>query len=164
MNNQKVFILNSPDEIDEQLKVRLITNTLDELVINYSLSVDINRENFSDSPFFALKPLRHVRFKITAGEKCTSLAGLFANCENLQSCEPVDAGRVTDLSSALKNCHKLESIPFTATGGVKNFKGFCECCFSLKSIGDLDTSSAEDLSFAFSACRSLQQIPQLDTS
>ena len=79
-------ILNSPDDVSDELIQQIINNDLESLTINYDLSLFLNQDEISNdlkefenksNPFIkanAVTPIKRIEFEIKLGPKAHSLA------------------------------------------------------------------------------------------
>ena len=148
-------VLNSPDDITDELIHQIINNELDSLTINYEFTKRFSKgeENYEDwkkeqmriNPFWKankITPLKRIEFEIKLGENVHSLASAFENLEKLEYVNIQDTSGVTNMSGMFN--------------GAKSFN---------QPIGKWDTSSVTDMSFMFWHAESFNQpIGSWDTS
>ena len=148
-------VLNSPDDITDELIHQIINNELDSLTINYEFTKRFSKgeENYEDwkneqmriNPFWKankITPLKRIEFEIKLGENVHSLASAFENLEKLEYVNIQDTSGVTNMSGMFN--------------GAKSFN---------QPIGKWDTSSVTDMSFMFWHAESFNQpIGGWDTS
>ena len=82
-------VLNSPDDITDELIQQIINNDLDSLTINYEFTTKFdNKEDWEDykkeqmriNPFWRannITPIKRIEFEIRLGKNVHSLAGAF---------------------------------------------------------------------------------------
>ena len=148
-------VLNSPDDITDELIQQIINNDLDSLTINYEFAERFSKgeNNYEDwknkqmriNPFWRankITPLKRIEFEIKLGENVHSLASAFENLEKLEYVNIQDTSGVTNMSGMFN--------------GAKSFN---------QPIGKWDTSSVTDMSFMFWHAESFNQpIGSWDTS
>ena len=147
-------VLNSPNDITDELIHQIINNDLDSLTINYEFTKkfcrsriwdDWNKEQFRINPFWIankITTVKRIDFEIKLGENVHSLASAFENLE------------------------KLEYVNIQDTSGVTNMSGMFRFAESFNQpISKWDTSSVTDMSEMFSGAESFNQpIGNWDTS
>ena len=142
-------ILNSPDDISDELIQQIINNDLESLTINYDLSLFLNQDEISNdlkefenakiksNPFIkanAVTPIKRIEFEIKLGPKAYSLAYAFSGLR------------------------KLEFINLKDTSQVTNMRGMFKCASSFnQNISSWDTSSVTDMSEMFEGASSFNQ-------
>lgn len=142
-------ILNSPDDISDELIQQIINNDLESLTINYDLSLFLNQDEISNdlkefenakiksNPFIkanAVTPIKRIEFEIKLGPKAHSLAYAFSGLR------------------------KLEFINLKDTSQVTNMRGMFKCASSFnQNISSWDTSSVTDMSEMFEGASSFNQ-------
>jgi len=105
-------VLNSPNDITDELIHQIINNDLDSLTINYEFTQKLcrnwteddwnnwNKEQFRINPFWKAKritPLKRIEFEIKLGENVHSLASAFENFKKLEYVNIQDTSGVTDM-------------------------------------------------------------------
>ena len=104
-------VLNSPDDITDELIQQIINNDLDSLTINYEFAERFSKgeNNYEDwknkqmriNPFWRankITPLKRIEFEIKLGENVHSLASAFENLEKLEYVNIQNTSGVTDMS------------------------------------------------------------------
>ena len=147
-------VLNSPNDITDELIHQIINNDLDSLTINYEFTKkfcrsriwdDWNKEQFRINPFWIankITTVKRIDFEIKLGENVHSLASAFENLEKLEYVNIQDTSGVTNMSGMFN--------------GAKSFN---------QPITKWDTSSVTDMSEMFSGAESFNQpIGNWDTS
>lgn len=147
-------ILNSPDDITEELIQAIIDNNLDSLTFNYEFTRakfdkedwdDWQKEQYRTNPFWTANKkseLKRIEFEIILGEKVHSLAYAFSEMSSLESVNLKDTSNVTNMSGMFD--------------GAKSFN---------QPIGDWDISNVTDMSHMFWKASSFNQpIGDWDTS
>ena len=141
------LVLNSPDDITDELIHQIINNDLDSLTINYEFTKRYSNDeaNYGDwkneqmriNPFWKaniITPLKRIEFEIKLGENVHSLASAFENLEKLEYVNIQDTSGVTNMSGMFN--------------GAKSFN---------QPISKWDTSSVTDMSEMFSGAESFNQ-------
>ena len=102
-------VLNSPDDITDELIRQIISNDLDSLTINYEFSPKFdNGENWDEyqkeririNPFWMankITPIKRIEFEIRLGKNIHSLARAFMEFEELEYVNIQDTSQVTDM-------------------------------------------------------------------
>ena len=149
-------VLNSPDDITDELNHQIINNNLDSLTINYEFTKRFGKgaeDNYEDwkkeqmriNPFRRANKItyiKHIEFEIKLGKNVHSLACAFENFENLEQVNIQDTSCVTDMS-----CMFLGDGSFN------------------QPIGKWDTSNVTDMSYMFYGAKSFNQpIGEWETS
>ena len=103
-------VLNSPDDITDNLIQQIISNDLDSLTINYEFTSkfdnskdleDYKKEQMRINPFWRannITPIKRIEFEIRLGKNVHSLAGAFREFEELEYVNIQDTSHVTDMS------------------------------------------------------------------
>ena len=103
-------VLNSPDDITDELIRQIINNDLDSLTINYEFTKhkikemnwkDDNEEQIRINPFRRannITPIKRIEFEIRLGKNVHSLARAFIEFEELEYVNIQDTSHVTDMS------------------------------------------------------------------
>ena len=89
------MVLNSPDDITDELNHQIINNNLDSLTINYEFTKRGAEDNYEDwkkeqmriNPFRRANKITYIKrieFEIKLGKNVHSLACAFENFENLE--------------------------------------------------------------------------------
>ena len=149
-------VLNSPDDITDELNHQIINNNLDSLTINYEFTKRFGKgaeDNYEDwkkeqmriNPFRRANKITYIKrieFEIKLGKNVHSLACAFENFENLEQVNIQDTSCVTDMS-----CMFLGDGSFN------------------QPIGKWDTSNVTDMSYMFYGAKSFNQpIGEWETS
>ena len=145
-------VLNSPDDITDELIQQIINNDLDSLTINYEFTKyretynkDWDKEQFLINPFWRankITPLKRIEFEIRFGKNVHSLASAFQAYEKLEYVNIQDTSNITDMRLM-----------------------FCNSKLFNKPIGNWDTSNVNWMCFMFSKSESFNQpIGNWDTS
>ena len=139
-------VLNSPDDITDELIQRIIDDNLDSLTINYEFTrgpntyegwCKRNKEQIRTNPFWranSIKPLERISFEIKLGPNVHSLAGAFSEFHELEYVNIKDTSNVTDMSCMFA----------------------CASSFN-QPIGNWDTSKVTDMSEMFLEAKSFNQ-------
>ena len=89
-------VLNTPDDITDELIRQIINNDLDSLTINYEFSPksykgevwdEYKKERYRINPFWRANniiPIKRIEFEIRLGKNVHSLAGAFVEFEELE--------------------------------------------------------------------------------
>lgn len=103
---------------------------------------------------------------LTTSNTLTGMASLFNTCTRLQEIPSfVNTNNVTNMSYLFNGCYSLRTPPTgLSTANVTNFQGMFNGCGSLVYAPVLDTRRGSDFSFMFAACPSLKTIPQYNYS
>ncbi|MBO6069952.1 MAG: BspA family leucine-rich repeat surface protein [Succinivibrionaceae bacterium] len=177
-------VLNSPDDITDELRNAIRNNDLDTLTINYEFTKGFRVWNIVGekagnkyeeewkqaqritNPFWGLE-LTRIEFEIILGPNVHSLAGAFANQSPLEYVNLRDTSNVTDMSFMFYgDCLFNQAIGDWDTSNVTNM-----CCmfYEAKSfnqpIGDWDTSNVTNMGSMFRGAEIFNQpIGDWDTS
>ena len=139
-------ILNSADDITDELLEKIINNDLDSLTINYEFTrrpkEDEHRWDWQDdllrnNPFKRankIKSIHRIEFEIVLTPKVTSLAYAFEYFEELEYVNLKDTSYVTDMSFMFSNASKFN-----------------------QDIGNWNTSNVTDMNNMFEAAISFNQ-------
>ena len=152
-------ILNSPNDITDELRDAILNNDLDSLTINYEFTKGFHGWKIEDynerikaehewkqsqertNPFWGLE-LTRIEFEIILGPNVRSLAGAFAEQRDLEYVNLRDTSNIADMSCMFSS--------------AKSFN---------QPIGDWDTSKVTDMSAMFLGADSFNQpIGDWDTS
>ena len=174
------LVLNSPDDITDELIHQIINNDLDSLTINYEFTKRYSNDeaNYGDwkneqmriNPFWKaniITPLKRIEFEIKLGENVHSLASAFENFEKLEYVNIQDTSGVTDMSYMF-----IGAWSFNQPIGNWNTSNVTDmgCMFDRAStfnqaIGDWDTTNVTNMHGMFSRAESFNQpIGDWDTS
>ena len=135
-------VLNSPDDITEELRSNIVNNSIDTLTINYEFTrfrkyneveQSWRKDQRRTNPFYGLE-LKHASFEIILGPNVHSLAGAFAYQFELESVTVRDTSRITDLRGTSYKARKFNH-----------------------SLSSWDTSNVTDMSYMFSGARAFNQ-------
>ena len=164
-------ILNSPDDITEELIQAIIDNNLDSLTINYEFTralfdkeyrYDWEKEQYRTNPFWAANQkseLKRIEFEIILGENVHSLAYAFYKLHGLESVNLKDTSNVTNMERMFL-CAESFNQPIGGwdVSNVKNMKGMFEDAKSFNQpIGDWNTSNVTDMGRMFLRAESFNQ-------
>ena len=152
-------VLNSPDDITDELIKQIINNDLDSLTINYEFTPNPKfdegwsnedlqewyKERKRINPFWRankITPIKRIEFEIKLGKNVHSLACAFMNFDTLEFVNIQDTSGVTDM-------HRM----------------FYYAMSFNQPIGNWDTSNVTDMAFMFWAVKPFNQpIGNWDTS
>ena len=144
-------VLNSPNDITEELIQQILNNSIDSLTINYEFTMHkyyTNKKGYRDleswekyqkmhNPFFKanqVRPIRRIEFEIILSPKVHSLSYAFAYLKELEFVNIKDISNVADMSGLFYG-DELFNQP----------------------IGNWDTSKATDMSEMFAFAKSFNQ-------
>ncbi len=163
-------VLNSPDDITDELRNAILNNDLDSLTINYEFTKGFHGWKIEDNderikaehewkqsqertnPFWGLE-LTRIEFEIILGPTVHSLASAFSGQPYLEYVNLRDTSNITDMSEMFWRAESFnQPIGDWNTSNVTNMS----CMFAgAKSfnqpIGDWDTSKVTDMSYMFSS-------------
>lgn len=160
-------VLNSPDDITEELRCSIVNNNIDTLTINYEFTrfrkkgeeerswrLDQRRTN----PFYGLE-LKHIDFEIILGADVHSLAGAFAYQFELENITIRDISRITDLSGMFYRARKFNHpLDGWDTSGVTSLRDMFSGARAFNQpVGDWNTSKVTDMSGMFNEAESFNQ-------
>ena len=164
-------VLNSPDDITDELIRQIINNDLDSLTINYEFTR--NDEDVEDceadyeeqiriNPFWRankITPLKRMEFEIRLGKNVHSLARAFMEFEELEYVNIQDTSQVTDMSCMFYDASSFnQPIGDWDTSKVTDMRGmFKEACSFNQPIGNWDTSKVTDMRGMFKEASSFNQ-------
>ena len=147
-------VLNTPDDITDELIRQIINNDLDSLTINYEFSPrfvpgkdwdNYEAERIRINPFWRankITSIKRIEFEIKLGKNVHSLAYAFMNFKKLQYVNIQDTSNITDMSFMFI--------------GARSFN---------QPIGNWDTSNVTDMSYMFYHAEKFNQpIGNWDTS
>ncbi len=153
-------ILNSPDDISDELIQQIINNDLESLTINYDLSLFLNQDEISNdlkefenksNPFIkanAVTPIKRIEFEIKLGPKAHSLAYAFSGLRKLEFINLKDTSQVTNMRGMF-----AKTVSFNQPLGSWNTSNitdmsymFCEATSFNQPLDSWDTSSVDDMS------------------
>ena len=179
-------VLNSPDDITDELIQRIIDNDLDSLTINYEFTrriksfgeKDFDKKDFDNweneqnriNPFWRanmVQQLKRIEFEIKLTEKSSSLACAFYYFEKLEFVNLKDTSMVTDMSQMFRGAKSFnQPIGNWDTSKVTNMYGMFFAASSFNQpIGNWDTSKVTDMMAMFGGAESFNQpIGNWDTS
>ena len=175
-------VLNSPNDITDELIHQIINNDLDSLTINYEFTQKLcrnwteddwnnwNKEQFRINPFWKanrITPLKRIEFEIKLGENVHSLASAFENFKKLEYVNIQDTSGVTDMKQMFHRAISFnQPIGNWDTSNVTDMSGmFTKAVSFNQPIGDWDTSKVTDMSGMFFVAKSFNQpIGDWDTS
>ena len=174
-------ILNSPQDINGDVIMGIINNSLESLTINYDICslVLYNLFNKSDdfrgefkkylatsNPFYLAnltKPLKSINFKIILGENVESTIGMFAFLEELESAPLMDTKKIVHMSVMFFDDIKLTKVPLFNTERNKDMGGMFANCQSLTTVPLFDTRNVVLMAFTFLGCFNLKFVPAFNT-
>ena len=157
-------VLNSPDDITDELIHQIINNELDSLTINYEFTKRFSKgeDNYEDwkneqmriNPFWKankITPLKRIEFEIKLGENVHSLARAFENLEKLEYVNIQDTSGVTNMSGMFRFAKSFnQPIGNWDTSNVLNMFSMFDHAESFNQpIGNWNTSKVTDMSWMF---------------
>ena len=166
------LVLNSPDDITDELIHQIINNDLDSLTINYEFTKRYSNDeaNYGDwkneqmriNPFWKaniITPLKRIEFEIKLGENVHSLASAFENFEKLEYVNIQDTSGVTDMSYMFIGAWSFnQPIGNWDTSKVTNMRGMFQFAESFNQpIDNWDTSNVTDMRYMFTCARKFNQ-------
>ena len=168
-------VLNSPDDITEDLLKRIINNDLDSLTINYEFAYTYNDEIESQkdrseplekNPFIManrIKALRRIEFEVILTPAVHSLSHAFENMYRLEYVNIKDTSNITDMSCMFQDDESFnQPLNDWDTSKVTDMsRMFYDCCAFNQSLDTWDTSKVIKMSRMFHGCRAFNQ--PLDT-
>ena len=179
-------VLNSPDDITDELIQRIIDNDLDSLTINYEFTrriksfgeKDFDKKDFDNweneqnriNPFWRanmVQQLKRIEFEIKLTEKSSSLACAFYYFEKLEFVNLKDTSMVTDMSQMFRGAKSFnQPIGNWDTSKVTSMDSMFRGAKSFNQpIGNWDTSRVTDMHGMFDRASSFNQpIGNWDTS
>ena len=164
-------VLNTPDDITDELIRQIINNDLDSLTINYEFSPkfvpgkdwdNYKAERIRINPFWKankITSIKRIEFEIKLGKNVHSLAYAFMNFEKLQYVNIQDTSNITDMSNMFFNAKSFNQ----PIGAWDTSKVTCmELMFGNaesfnQPIGNWDTSNVTDMSRMFVCAESFNQ-------
>ena len=130
------LVLNSPEDITDELISRIIDNDINSLTINYEFTrCENDNENIVDWKWFILKnnpfwianqqePLTNIRFKVKLTPKVHSLACAFQGMEKLEFVNLEDTSNVTNMAGMFEGSKSFnQPIGHWDTSNVINMDG-----------------------------------------
>ena len=167
-------VLNSPDDITDELIHQIINNNLDSLTINYEFTQKLCRnwtdddwnnwykEQFRINPFWEanrITSLKRIEFEIKLGENVHSLACAFMNFENLEYVNIQDTSCVTNMSCMFWGDESFnQPIGKWDTSNVTDMNSMFEVASSFNQpIGNWDTSNVTSMYGMFDDASSFNQ-------
>ena len=164
-------VLNSPDDITDELIRQIINNDLDSLTINYEFTKhkikemnwkDDNEELIRINPFRRannITPIKRLEFEIRLGKNVHSLARAFIEFEELEYVNIQDTSHVTDMSCMFCGASSFnQPIGNWNTSKVTNMHSMFEEAESFNQpIGSWDTSKVTDMACMFYGASSFNQ-------
>ena len=161
-------VLNSPDDITDELIQRIIDNNLDSLTINYEFTRKFdkfykgpkkdwenwNKERTLINPFWKankISALKRIEFEIKLGKNVHSLACAFENFEKLEYVNIKDTSGITDMHQMFSDAKSFnQPIGNWDTSNVTDMFGMFWMAESFNQpIGNWNTSNVTDMSFMF---------------
>ena len=168
-------VLDSPDDITDELRSDILSNSLDSLTINYEFTrywkkgeseASWKESQSRTNPFWGLK-LRRIEFRIILGSSVRSLAGAFAGQNELEYINLQDVSRITDMWGMFWGASSFnQPIGGWDTSCVTDMSRMFYGASSFNQpIGDWNTSRVTDMFGMFQEASSFDQpIGSWDTS
>ena len=170
-------VLNSPDDITDELINKIRSNDLDSLIINYEFTKNLNnnRNEFNKereriNPFWIANnktKIKRIEFEIKFGSNVNSLSCAFLDFEELEYVNIIDTSNITDMSGMFCRASSFnQPIGNWDTSKVTNMLAmFFEASSFNQPIGNWDTSKVTNMSGMFYGASSFNQpIGNWDTS
>ena len=172
-------VLNSPDDITDELIRRIIGNDLESLTINYEFTRSCRKDEYYDewleeqnrtNPFMranSVSPVKRIEFEIRLGSNVHSLACAFFDFKNLEYVNIRDTSNVTDMSGMFRGAKSFnQPLDSWNTSNVTDMKGMFMHAESFnQAIGCWDVSRVTDMKVMFEEAKSFNQaIGGWDTS
>ena len=172
INDERNPILNSPDDISNELIQRIMDNDLDSLTINYEFSIcnpedrnaEWEKERKRTNPFWraneeAPVSIQRIEFEVKLGSNVHSLAYAFYQFDDLEYVNIKDTSNVTDMSGMFKGATIFDqAIGDWNTSNVTDMREMFEGAKSFNQpIGNWDTSNVTDMGGMFLAATSFNQ-------
>ena len=165
-------VLNSPDDITEDLLKRIINNDLDSLTINYEFAYTYNDEIESQkdrsellkkNPFIManrIKALRRIEFEVILTPAVHSLSHAFENMYRLEYVNIKDTSNITDMSCKFQDDESFnQPLNDWDTSKVTSMHGMFMNAESFNQPLDRwNTSHVTDMSFMFKGAVSFNQL------
>ena len=160
-------ILNSPNDISDELLHRIVNNDLDSLTINYEFTgreYGTVEKEFRrwPNPFWLaddIKPIRRIEFEIKLTPKVHSLALAFWRLRDLEYINLKDTSHITDMHGMFNEARSFnQPIGDWDTSNVTDMSGmFYDAESFNQPIGNWNTSNVTDMSFMFEGVRFFNQ-------
>ena len=172
---QRNPVLNSPDDITEDLLQRISDNNLDSLTINYEFTylsplfpfAETEREKFVNSlrktnPFimaYMRKKFSRIEFEVIFTDKVRSLSGAFAQLSQLTYVNIKDTSNITEMVGTFIFCENFnQPIEHWNTSKVTTMCAmFCGAKSFNQPIGNWDTSKVTNMAHMFAEAESFNQ-------
>ena len=166
------LVLNSPDDITDELIHQIINNDLDSLTINYEFTKRYSNDeaNYGDwkneqmriNPFWKaniITPLKRIEFEIKLGENVHSLASAFENFEKLEYVNIQDTSGVTDMSYMFIGAWSFnQPIDNWDTSNVTDMRYMFTCARKFNQpIGNWNTSNVTHMHWLFYLAKKFNQ-------
>ena len=173
-------ILRSADDITEELIRRIIDNDLDSLTIDYEFTKepfgeefnkwDDQNKNFDDwktsqnyiNPFYRANectPIKRIEFKVILTRNVTSLAGAFAEMEELEFVNLTDTSMITNMREMFRGASAFnQPIGNWDVSNVTNMIAMFDFAMAFNQpIGNWDVSKVTDMRNMFSFAEAFNQ-------
>ena len=168
-------VLNSPEDITEELRDAILNNRLDTLTINYEFtrslkkgetSVDWKLFQCKSNPFWKMD-LKRIEFELILGPEVHSLASAFAGQKDLEYINLRDVSNISDMSRMFYLAGSFnQPIGNWDTSNVTNMREmFAKARSFNQPIGNWNTSKVTNMREMFRNAKSFDQpIGSWDTS
>ncbi len=164
-------VLNSPDDITEDLLKRIINNDLDSLTINYEFAYTYNdeiesqkdrSERLKKNPFIManrIKALRRIEFEVILTPAVHSLSHAFENMYRLEYVNIKDTSNITDMSCKFQDDESFnQPLDRWNTSHVTDMSFMFKGAVSFNQLlNSRDTSAVADMSHMFRMAKSFNQ-------
>ena len=174
-------VLNSPDDITDELINKICSNDLDSLTINYEFTKNVKNyenNNYTEfdkerkriNPFWIANnktKIKRIEFEIKFGSNVNSLSCAFLDFEELEYVNIIDTSNITDMSGMFGRASSFnQPIGNWDTSKVTNmFAMFLKASSFNQPIGNWDTSKVTNMSKMFCRAKAFNQpIGNWDTS
>ena len=148
-------VLNSPEDITDELIEKILNNDLDSLTINYEFTRECNRDSETEEEWM----------------ECLDRINPFRRADSIRRLKRIEfevrfSSNVRTLESAFKDFSELEFVNITDTSGIRSMKQmFAHAAAFNQPIGEWDTSNVADMSGMFElALHFNQPVDKWDTS
>ena len=140
-------VLNSPEDITDELIEKILNNDLDSLTINYEFTRECNRDSETEEEWM----------------ECLDRINPFRRADSIRRLKRIEfevrfSSNVRTLESAFKDFSELEFVNITDTSCIRSMKQmFAHAAAFNQLIGEWDTSNVTDMSGMFCGAESFNQ-------